>query len=142
MPGTMKVALAHWQGRVAPVFDVSDNVYLIQCAGGREIKREPKTLNHHDPLSRAKEVTGLGTQVLICGAVSTPLETALAASGVRVIGFVCGDIEAVLRAFLSGSLHRPCFRMPGWVPQGRPAGCRRLIKRQWSGEKWEKTERR
>ena len=124
------------------MFDVSDNVYLIQCAGGREIKREPKTLNHHDPFSRAKEVTGLGTQVLICGAVSTPLETALEAVGVQVIGFVCGDLEAVLRAYLSGFLHRPCFRMPGWVPQGRPAGCRRLIKRQWGGENWEKKERR
>jgi hypothetical protein len=122
---TMKVALAHWQGRIAPVFDVSDNVYLIQCAGGREIKREPKTLHHHDPFSRAREVTGLGTQVLICGAVSIPLETALAAAGVRVIGFVCGDLEAVLWAFLSGSLHHPCFRMPGWVPQGWSIGCPR-----------------
>lgn len=125
LPGTMKVALAHWQGRIAPVFDVSDNVYLIQCAGGREIKREPKTLNHHDPFSRAREVTILGTQVLICGAVSSPLETALESAGVRVIGFVCGDLEVVLRAFLSGSLHRPCFRMPGWVPQGRSIGCPR-----------------
>jgi predicted Fe-Mo cluster-binding NifX family protein len=141
LPNTMKVALAHWQGRIAPVFDVSDNVYLIQCAGGREIKREPKTLNHHDPFSRAREVTGLGTQVLICGAVSSPLETALAASGVRVIGFVCGDLEAVLRAYLSGSLHRPCFRMPGWVPQGRPAHCRRSRHRTLVGMKWEKTER-
>jgi hypothetical protein len=59
-----------------------------------------------------------------------------------VIGFVCGDLDVVLRAFLSGSLHRPCFRMPGWVPRGRPAGCRRLIERQWGRGKWEKTERR
>jgi predicted Fe-Mo cluster-binding NifX family protein len=137
----MKVALAHWQGRIAPVFDVSDNVYLIQCTGGREIRREPKILNHHDPFQRAKEVTALGTQVLICGAVSTPLETALSAAGVRVIGFVCGDLEMVLEAFLSGSLHRPCFRMPGWAAQGRRTGCRRLICRQQGKRKWEKTER-
>ena len=126
----MKVALAYWQGRIAPVFDVADNVYLIQCAGGREIKREPKRLNQHDPFSRAKEVTGLGTQILICGAVSKPLELALEASGVRVIGFVCGNLEAVLRAFLGGSLHRSCFRMPGWVPPGLPTGCSRRINRK------------
>ncbi len=84
------------------MFDVSDNVYLIQCTGGREVKREKITLNCHDPFHRAKEVTGLGTQTLICGAVSTPLETALEAAGVRVIGFICGDLEVVLRAFLCG----------------------------------------
>ena len=61
------------------MFDVSDNLFLIQCTGGREVKREKITLNHHDPFHRAKEVTGLGTQTLICGAVSTPLETALEA---------------------------------------------------------------
>jgi predicted Fe-Mo cluster-binding NifX family protein len=138
----MKVAMAHWQGRIAPVFDVSDNVYLIQCAGGREVKREKIILNHHDPFYRAKEVTGLGTQTLICGAVSTPLETALEVAGVRVIGFICGDLEVVLRAFLSGSLHRPCFRMPGWVPRGRPTRCRRLMNQNEGMRKWGKTERR
>jgi len=137
----MKLAVAHWQGRIAPVFDVSDNVYLIQCAGGREVQREKITLNHHDPFHRAKEVTGLGTQTLICGAVSIPLETALEAAGVQVIGFVCGDLEVVLRAFLCGSLHRPCFRMPGWVPRGRPSRCRRLINRNGGARKWERTER-
>lgn len=116
------------------MFDVSNNVYLIQCTGGREIKREPKTLSRHDPFRRAKEVTGLGAHILICGAVSAPLETALEAGGVRVIGFVCGDIEVVLRAFLDGSLQRPCFRMPGWVPRGRAIGCPRRNNRNWMGK--------
>ena len=123
------------------MFDVSDNVYLIQCASGQEVKRENITLNGHDPFHRTKELTGLGTDTLICGAVSRPLETALEAAGVRVIGFVCGDLEIVLRAFLTGSLHRRCFRMPGWVPRGRPAQCRRRGNRNRKFRQLEKTER-
>jgi predicted Fe-Mo cluster-binding NifX family protein len=121
----MKVAVAHWQGRIAPVFDVSDNLYLIHCLEGRELRREKAILNHQDLFQRAEEVMSLEIQILICGAISYPLERALAAAGVRVIGFTCGDREDVLRAFLSGSLQRPCFRMPGWVPRGRPIRCRR-----------------
>ena len=123
------------------MFDVSDNLFLIQCTGGREVKREKITLNHHDPFHRAKEVTGLGTETLICGAVSTPLETALEATGVKVIGFICGDLEVVLQAFLSGSLLRPCHRMPGWVPLGRPTHCRRVFSKNRGMRKCEKTER-
>jgi predicted Fe-Mo cluster-binding NifX family protein len=118
----MKVAIAHWQGRIAPVFDVSDNLYLIQCAEGRELRREKTILNQQDLFRRAREVVRLEIQVLICGAISYPLERVLAAAGVRVIGFTCGDLEEVIGAFLNGSLTRPCFRMPGWVPRENATG--------------------
>jgi len=137
----MKIAVAHWQGRIAPVFDVSDNVCLIQCAEGRELRRERVILNHHDLFQRAKEVVGLKIQILICGAISYPLERALAAAGVRVIGFTCGDLEEVIGAFLNGSLTRPCFRMPGWVPRKKATGGGRRRSRNRGRRKQERTER-
>ncbi len=123
------------------MFDVSDNLYLIQCAEGRELRREKTILQQQDLFRRAKEVVNLEIQVLICGAISYPLERTLAAAGVRVIGFTCGDLEEVIGAFFNGSLTQPCFRMPGWTPREKGAGGCHRLRRNRGRRKWEITER-
>jgi predicted Fe-Mo cluster-binding NifX family protein len=110
----MRVAIAHWQYRISPVFDVSDRLLLIDIEDDRELKREDKVLNCSGPFERAREVYGLGVEVLLCGAVSRPFETALISSGVRVIGFICGGLENVLNAYIKGRLADKCFQMPGY----------------------------
>jgi len=110
----MRIAIAHWQDRISPVFDVSDRLLLIDIEDGRELKREDNLLNCSGPFERAREVYRLGVQVLLCGAVSRPLETALISSGVRVIGFICGGLEDVLNAYIKGRLADKCFHMPGY----------------------------
>jgi predicted Fe-Mo cluster-binding NifX family protein len=95
------------------VFDVSDRLLLIDIEEGRELKRKDNVLNCRGPFERAREVSRLGVQVLLCGAVSRPLETALISSGVRVIGFICGGLEDVLNAYINGRLADKCFQMPG-----------------------------
>jgi len=109
----MKIAIPHWQGRVSPVFDVSDGLLLIDVKDGGEVRREGMVLVHSDPFARAKEVADLGTKALLCGAVSHVLERALVGAGVEVFGFICGDLEAVLEAFLRGQLDDDRFLMPG-----------------------------
>ena len=113
----MKVAIAHWQDRISPVFDVSDRLCLIQIEGQREVSRENVVLKMRDPFGRAKEVAGLGTNVLLCGAISHVLEKAIMATGVQVIGFLCGDLGAVIPAFLEGHLDDGGFFMPGCYRQ-------------------------
>ncbi len=111
---SMRIAIAHWQDRISPVFDVSDRLLLIDIEKGRELKREDSMLNCRGPFERAREVYRLGVQVLLCGAVSRPLETALISTGVRVIGFICGGLEDVLHAYINGRLTDKCFQMPGY----------------------------
>ena len=123
----MRVAIAHWQGRVSPVFDAANSVLLIDFENGRERQREERALTGSDVLARAVEFLKLGAEVLICGAISAPLEAVLVFSGVRVFGFVCGPVEDVLAAFLDGKLDRQPFCMPGcggrrgWMGERRKA---------------------
>jgi len=70
-------------------------------------------LKHRDPFGRAKEVAKAGIELLICGAVSRVFETALISAGIRVAGFMCGDLETVLSAFLKDGLADGRFLMPG-----------------------------
>jgi predicted Fe-Mo cluster-binding NifX family protein len=111
----MKVALAHWQGRVSPVFDVADRLVLLDVEGGREIGRENLRLIRRDPFERVKELSDLGVEVLLCGAISLPLEKALTAAGIRVIGFLGGEFEHAVQAFLDGSLDDGRVRNTGRI---------------------------
>lgn len=125
----MRVAFAYWKDRLSPVFDVSDRILLIDVENGREKRREDIPLASRDPLHRAKEVSGLGAEKLICGAVSQIMEAALAGAGVQVTGFICGNLEAVISAFMCGELNDCRFRMPG---------CRGKCRRQIHGRRPEK----
>jgi len=109
----MKVALPHWQGRVSPVLDVAENLLVVELAEKSASDRQEVVLSAADPLERARQVAQAGVAVLICGAVSWPLEVALAAAGVQVIAHVCGSIDEVLTAFQSGRLTEGAFVMPG-----------------------------
>jgi predicted Fe-Mo cluster-binding NifX family protein len=109
----MKIAIACSKGRISPVFDVSDTICIVEIDGSKEQKRRNITLLNRDPFARAKEVSSIGARILICGAVSRILQTALTGIGIEVIGFVCGDLESVLEAFLQGQLMNGRFSMPG-----------------------------
>jgi predicted Fe-Mo cluster-binding NifX family protein len=109
----MRIALSCWQNRISPVFDVADSLMLIDLEGARENKRRGIALNSRDPFRRVKEIADLGVELMICGAISQALEAALRGAGVQVSGFIRGDLETVVRAFVDGQLHNARFRMPG-----------------------------
>jgi len=109
----MKVAIPHWQGRISPVFDVAGNVVIVEIGDGGEGPRREVAFSEQHPQARAARLKELGTDVLICGAISRPLEMAVAACGIEVIAQTCGDVESVLAAFREGRLGQDVFLMPG-----------------------------
>ncbi|MFZ3047719.1 MAG: hypothetical protein WA151_17540 [Desulfatirhabdiaceae bacterium] len=109
----MNIGIAHWQGRVSPVFDVSEELVVIEISDGREISRKFFRLTSQRPYPRAKEISDIGIDVLICGAVSSVFEIALVGKRIRFAAFVCGDIDAVLKSFLTDHLSQSIFHMPG-----------------------------
>lgn len=123
----MKVAIPQWQGRVSPVFDVAGNVLLVEVAEGKEQARQSVPIDAEQPQERASLLSRHAASVLICGAISWPLEMTVSAMGIEVISQTCGDIEQVLAAFLNGQLNQEAFLMPGCCGRRRrfQAGRRR-----------------
>jgi len=107
------VALSVWLGRISPVFDVAKNLLLVSVDGQESVGRELRPIGPLDMPGRARRVSELGVDVLICGAISRPLESLLTAAGVRVLPQTCGPVEEVLKAFLAGRLDDGAFLMPG-----------------------------
>ena len=109
----MKVAVPTWTDRVSPVFDEARQLLVVDISGNTEVDRTTAAIEETEPGPRAKHVAELGVNVLICGAISTPLEALLVSAGVRVILHVCGPVEEVLQAFALGRLTDQTFLMPG-----------------------------
>ncbi len=128
----MKVAIPYWQGRVSPVFDVAGHVLLVEVHEGKEQGREDLPMGGGQPQTRAKVLREHDATVLICGAISWPMELAMTAAGIEVVSQTCGEVERVLAAFIGGQLNQGTFLMPGccgrrrWGQGGRGGGrCRR-----------------
>jgi predicted Fe-Mo cluster-binding NifX family protein len=109
----MRLAIPHWQGRVSPVFDVAGSLLLIDVDRSGEISRQDIALSEDTSWGRAKHVADLHVDMLICGAVSRPLELALVSAGIQVFPQTCGDVEQVLAAYATGKLRQESFLMPG-----------------------------
>lgn len=121
----MKVAVPNWHGRVSPVFDVATQVLLVDLDGEDGGSRRTEKLDSRGPHDRARRLAELGVNVLVCGAISWPLEALLAASGIRVVALVRGDVEEVVEAFRKGALKDERFVMPGCCRNRRRACNRR-----------------
>ena len=107
----MKMAITTWNDRIAPVFDVAGNVYIVDGAespsGGESISLPQAPFAKIDSLLRT------GVEVLVCGAISRPLLRRAQGAGLKVVPFVSGSLEEVLAAWSAGTLEAAARTMPG-----------------------------
>ena len=130
----MKVALATWNGRISPVFDVARQVLLVDIDDGRVLARREESLPGTEPPVQVGRLIAMAPHVLICGAISQPMSTLLAAASIRVIPFTAGTVEEVLAAWLAGSLPNPAMSMPGCCNPGKRCHSGRTGRR--NGRSW------
>jgi predicted Fe-Mo cluster-binding NifX family protein len=109
----MKAALTVWQGRVSPVFDVSREVLVLTIEDGAVGPRSTESIDTPTAAKKIDRLVEMGVETLICGAISEPLHHELTVRGVKVIGFVAGEIAEVVEGFLAGTLPTPLLSMPG-----------------------------
>ncbi len=120
----MRLAIPIWGERVSPVFDTASRLVLVEVEEGTEASRQMVEVGADlFPTQRARRLSDLQVNVLICGAISRPLASFVSAAGIELIAWVAGPVEDVLRAYLAGRLSEPRWRMPGCA--GRPLGPKR-----------------
>jgi predicted Fe-Mo cluster-binding NifX family protein len=115
----MKAALTIWDGRVAPVFDVSQKAVILTIENGTILARHTANIEAPTASQKVGRLIELGVGTLICGAISEPLYEELSARNVRILGFVAGPIEEVLQAYVAGELPSPALCMPGCAGRHR-----------------------
>jgi predicted Fe-Mo cluster-binding NifX family protein len=126
MGAAVRAAFAIWDDHIAPVFDVSRQLKLVDADGGRITAEHLEQVDADlPPLARAERLAALNVDVIVCGAVSRPLHARLAALGITVEPFVAGDVDPVVAAWLAGELPQDRFTMPGCCGRARRGAGRR-----------------
>jgi predicted Fe-Mo cluster-binding NifX family protein len=106
----MKIALPVANGRVAPRLGAAELFIVIEAEEQKETNRCEHTLSDMSPIEKTRFLKQQLIDVLICMGIEMGLYNYLAIFGVRIIPGVSGDVEQIIRLFLSGHL------MPGPVP--------------------------
>ena len=113
----MKVAVTVWEDTVSTVCDFCSRLLVFDVMGDEVKNRSFMPFETGILPERANQLEELGVEVLLCGAISRPLERMIRASGVKVIPCLRGSIEEVIGAYMDGDLSDARFILPGFGPE-------------------------
>ena len=123
----MKIGIPVWRDLVSNVCDFADTMLVVELdARGVQIGRTSAELHSRCPAERVSELRALGLDVIICGAISRPLASMLAGSGIEIFSFSRGSVDDVLQAYRSGELETNEYLT-------NPLGCPRRRRRHRRG---------
>jgi hypothetical protein len=109
----MKLAICTWNELVAPVFDVSESVIMVNMSSGRAKTRKREDISGLDLLARIRRLSDLRVETLVCGAISRPWHDIITAWDIQVISYISGPVKQVLDVLLKDSMNLDKFMMPG-----------------------------
>lgn len=115
----MKIAIPIWNGYISSAFDFSHSLLLVEVENGTELERSEVSLSARSIPEKANQLRYLGAELLICGAISRPLASLVSSSGIRILPYVAGQVDEVLKAYFDDRLFEPQFMLPGCWPGAR-----------------------
>ncbi len=125
----MKVAVTVWQERIAPLFDAAGRLalYRIEAGSATAVPVGEIALAGLAPAVRISRMMAAGVDVLVCGAISRPLERLVRSVGIHVISEATGPVADVLRALARDEWPAAASR------RGAGHGLRRRRRRRFGG---------
>lgn len=126
----MKIALSIFKDSISTVFDAADQLLILDADEAKGQKRTMIKLNTTDAAGRATQLKEKGIEILICGAISRPLEASISSSGIVVYPFVRGAVEEIILAYQNGQLSSGNFALPGCLRRECAGNRRRNRSRQ------------
>jgi predicted Fe-Mo cluster-binding NifX family protein len=108
-----RVAVPFFMGRVSPVLDTCNQLYVIDPEGQKESARRMIRMKSASILERVRELNNLGVGLVICGAVSEFFFNLLREADIELVCDIAGNVDDVIDAYHNGCLKQPRFRMPG-----------------------------
>nr|MBN2277390.1 hypothetical protein [candidate division Zixibacteria bacterium] len=124
---SMRVAIPEWEGRISPTMDTAGNLLVVEIVGGHEVSRRIIPIPPMNLVGRARFISGLKIDRLICGAISHQLEQMLSGAGVPISPWFGGQVDDIIAAHTRGNLENEDFWLPGCRRRRghRGYGCRR-----------------
>ena len=107
----MKVVLTVWENRISPVADSARKLLILEVENRKIVGRRFEEFAEKFLLNRAGKLADINGEIFICSAISEFFASLIEGYGIRLIPFICGQVDEVLDAYLEGSLRGPKFLM-------------------------------
>jgi len=111
----LKVAIPLFENRISPRLDCAKRVLLVDIVekDRQVVSSEEKTLSSAGMGENSDFYRINKIDVVICGGISTEMESFLSKRDVRVISWVTGEAQKALNFFLQGKLVSGAMLCPG-----------------------------
>lgn len=101
----MKIAVTYDNGQVFQHFGHTEQFKIYEVEDGKVVAAEVVDTNGQGHGALGGFLAERGVDVLICGGIGGGARNALAAAGIQLFGGACGDADAQVASFLTGSLN-------------------------------------
>lgn len=109
----MRLALSVFKDCISIVFDAADQFMIVEMDGSGDSKRTSEKFLANDPAGRALQLKSKSIDVLICGAISRPMQSAIISQGIKVHPFIRGKVHDIVGAYQNNQLDGKAFLLPG-----------------------------
>lgn len=125
----MKILFSVDKERIAPVFDVARDFICYDQGSLQELRH--LSLQSTSAQGLIFALAECGAEILVCGAISRPLQLMAEGNGIIVYGFITGEVKKILATFstintpdLSEFCMPGCRQRQGLRRQRRRRACR------------------
>lgn len=109
----MKIAITLWGNKVSPVFDACEYVLLVTLQKRREVNRELVPVKNLQAVETGRLLQKRGVEWLVCGAITRVALEDLIGLGLKVTGYISGNVEQIITAICYDEPIEEMFDMPG-----------------------------
>ncbi len=118
----MRLALSVFKDCISTVFDAADQFLIVETDGTNNYRRISEKFLATDPTGRAAQLKNQSVDVLICGAISRPMQFAIISQGITVHSFIRGEVNHIIEAYQNNQLGGTAFLLPGCRRRARGNG--------------------
>lgn len=109
----MIIVVPKWEDKISPVFDNAVKIKIFEIEKSKIARSDDMYLAGLSLCDRIELFHDLKIEMIICGAITKPCYQNLTSRGIRIISFVTGKIDEVIKAYLSGEDIAHIYCMPG-----------------------------
>lgn len=111
----MRFAIPEFKGRVSPAFDFSSRIIVAEVSDDGMPETFPIQWSSSNMYNKIQQLKELKVETLLCGGISLKLARDVEKCRIQVIPGISGEVQEVIRAFISGGIPDPRLTMAGCI---------------------------
>lgn len=96
------IIIPNFGERISPRIDYAESLQQIVVEGNKVVRKETIKILPQSHLDRANQLIRINPDIIICDGISNLLHDKLIKNGIKVIPWIHGNIEDIIKTYLEG----------------------------------------